>query len=332
MNHRPHRILAVAMACLLLVALLPLGALAAQATVVTAFDHDVENLVVSGNWAETARGAVTIPEGVSSAQDRGHLTYYTSYGAARSTFFQWITVSSSNPSVLTATARHVGSGEMLVEFTALAQGSATITITYPANERFINGSGVGYPGTQDYYPDGEIVYNVNVTGDPNPATPTPDPATPTPDPATPTPDPATPTPDPATPTPDPATPTPDPATPTPDPATPTPDPATPDPATPTPDPSASADPSQSAPPSADPDASADPSATSSLMPLPSDGGSGSGTGSGDDAGSGGGSDSGNGSDTPHTGDDPLPGLLMALLAAGSAAALLALLRPRRAHR
>ena len=289
MNHWAKRFLAVAMACLLLI-VLPAAAQAAQAAVSTAFDHDVENLVVSGNWAETARGAVTIPEGVSSAQDRGHLTYYTSYGAARSTFFQWITVSSSNPSVLTATARHVGSGEMLVEFTALAQGSATITITYTANVRFINGIGVGYPGTQDYYPNGEIVYNVNVTGDPNPATPTPDPATPTPD------------------------------------------PATPDPATPTPDPSASADPSQSAPPSADPDASADPSATSSLMPLPSDGGSGSGTGSGDDAGSGGGSDSGNGSNTPHTGDDPLPGLLMALLAAGSAAALLALLRPRRAHR
>ena len=310
MNHWAKRFLAVAMACLLLI-VLPAAAQAAQAAVSTAFDHDVDNLVVSGNWAETARGAVTIPEGVSSAQDRGHLTYYTSYGAARSTFFQWITVSSSNPSVLTATARHVGSGEMLVEFTALAQGSATITITYTANVRFINGIGVGYPGTQDYYPNGEIVYNVNVTGDPDPATPTPDPATPTPDPAMPTPDPATPTPDPATPTPDPATPTPDPSV----------------------DPSASADPSQSAPPSADPSASADPSqsAPPSLMPLPSEGGgAGDNGGSGDAAGSGG--DTSVGADTPHTGDDPLPGLLMALLAAGSAAALLALLRPRRAHR
>ena len=228
----------------------------------TAFDHDVENLVVSGNWAETARGRRHHPRGSARPGPRAP-DLLTSYGAARSTFFQWITVSSSNPSVLTATARHVGSGEMLVEFTALAQGSATITITYTANVRFINGIGVGYPGTQDYYPNGEIVYNVNVTGDPNPATPTPDPATPTPDPATPTPGPCDAD----------ARPCdadarsgprrrPDPATPTPDPATPTPDPATPDSATPTPDPSASADPARARRPARTLMPAADPSATS----------------------------------------------------------------------
>ena len=159
------KLLACLLASVLLLGVLPATVFAANATVGTAFNHDVHNLVVDGNWAETAYGSVNFPEGVSTATDRGHLTYYTSYGAARSTKFQWITVRSSNPAV--ATARAYGSGsDLVVDFTSIGIGSCTITVEYTADVRFINGINTGQ--TQSYYPNGVVQYTVNVTGLPNP--------------------------------------------------------------------------------------------------------------------------------------------------------------------
>lgn len=186
MNKAKKRLISVLLIALMVCTLLPTSAFAANegcGVTKTAFNQFYPNTdtynVVDGNWAETGYGTVILSDEVTTATDYALTWYYGNHYLGWPKGFEWLTVSSSNPAVATAT---VASGKdaankpcLVVNFSKGTQsGTTKITVGYTVTELHVE-AGIATDSDTAHAVSGELIYTVKIQGapaeKPNPPTP-----------------------------------------------------------------------------------------------------------------------------------------------------------------
>lgn len=172
---RIYKILSTLLAACMVVGCMAVTAFAADAVVKSALTVGNTYPTVSGNWADTCYGDVTLDVN-GTVSDQGALTYYTSYGLADGVNYSYqvgpVIERNSNPDAVEASVEAVGN-QLRVTFTGKADGTATVKVLYTAQTR-VNANQI-YSGTNGVA-NGYLVYTVTVgAGAPVDPSPTPNP-------------------------------------------------------------------------------------------------------------------------------------------------------------
>lgn len=119
--------------------------------------------VVSGGWAETGYGEVVLNAETPTAKDYAYTKYYGSHYLGAPKGFTWITVSSSDPDVMTATAvtgtDSQGRTCLVVTFQqGTKEGTARIEIDFTVTELRVE-AGIASDSQTAYAVSGCLVYN-----------------------------------------------------------------------------------------------------------------------------------------------------------------------------
>lgn len=119
--------------------------------------------VVSGGWAETGYGEVVLNAETPTAKDYAYTKYYGPHYLGAPKGFTWITVSSSDPDVMTATAvtgtDSQGRTCLVVTFQqGTKEGTARIEIDFTVTELRVE-AGIASDSQTAYAVSGCLVYN-----------------------------------------------------------------------------------------------------------------------------------------------------------------------------